>query len=76
MSDTIDAIFAWIAEEKDGGEGIIGSRLPGRVTALIGTDLEHVRTYRPLAKALAKTTGRRIMLRRFTAGAILDEIYL
>lgn len=72
----IEALYAWIATEADGGQGVVAAMLPGMpgVTPLIGADLARVHSYRSLAIAAAASTGYRVELARFTEKAVIDEL--
>ncbi len=65
----INALYAWVALEDDGGEGVCAALLPGMpgMTPLIGADIARIDSYRPIAREIAKQTGKFVSLRKFTA---------
>ena len=48
---TIDAMYAWIATEPDGGEGVCAARIGDMMMPLIGADVDRAKSLRPYAKA-------------------------
>ena len=54
QAQKIDAIYAWVAEEPDGGEGVWSAQfeLLGRPThiRLVGADLARIKLLRPLCR--------------------------
>lgn len=71
----IEKLYAWVAEEPDGGEGILGSDLPGLgYVPLIGADRARIESYRSIAQAMGDKTGYPIRLKLFAAGTVIDEI--
>lgn len=72
----IGKLYAWVAEESDGGEGVIAGALPGMpgMTPLIGADRERIESYRGYAEMIARKTGCRARLKVFGAGTVIDEV--
>lgn len=72
----MEKLYAWIAQEPDGGEGVITSHLPGMVgmMPLVGGERALVESYRPHAAMFARVTGYPVRLKVFSAGVIVDEI--
>lgn len=64
----IEALYAWVATEPDGGEGVIAGELPGMpgITPLVGADMDRMRSYRPYAEAARRNTGYPVRLVRFS----------
>ncbi len=72
----ITRLYAWIAEEPDGGEGVVGGDLPGMGwTPLIGADRARIESYRRVAEQFASVSGYPIRLKVFGEGTVIDEIY-
>lgn len=56
----IERLYAWVAVEPDGGEGLMGGELMGPGNGfipMIGADTARIESLRPLAVALAKEAG-------------------
>lgn len=75
----IEKLYAWIADEGTGGEGIIGALMPtgrGGVgwTPLIGADRARIESYRHIAEAAAKAAGKTVYLKVFGAGVVIEKI--
>lgn len=72
----IERLFAWVAEDEDGGEGIIGGPVPGiaGLVPMIGADLARMQSYRPTVELLAKVSGQKLTLKQFSTVTILEEI--
>jgi hypothetical protein len=72
---TITNLYAWIATEADGGEGVPAVMVPYKgeplMKPLLGTDMERVRSLRDDAVMLKQTSGARMRLCRF---ALVEEI--
>jgi len=71
----IEKLYAWVAEEADGGEGIVGWRFDGvGWTPLIGADKDRIESYRPYAEACVAEMGVPVRLKVFGEGVVIDEI--
>ena len=72
MPATIDAIWAWIAIEPDGSEGVPASSrlIPGWVMPMIGADEARIRSLQPEAEAICKAAGNGLKLMRFERGRL------
>jgi hypothetical protein len=73
---SIDRLYAWIAIEPDGGEGVVGANIPslGGMVPLIGADGERIESFRPYAEMVQRQTGYPVRLKMFSAGVVIDEI--
>lgn len=58
----IEKMFAFIAEEKPGDEGVIGAVTPQGWLPLVGADMARVESLRPLAQRIARVTGKPVKL--------------
>lgn len=75
MELKIDEMYAFIATEDDGQEGICAFQSqPGVWLPMVGADLKRVDSLRPMAKAIAKATGKRIEVCKFTNREHLEMI--
>ena len=69
---SIDALYAWVATEPDGGEGLCAASLPSPVNGrmmmmpLIGADLDRIKSLRDYAEMTRKLTGYPVRLVRFS----------
>lgn len=73
MTRRIDAIYAWIATEPDGGEGVCAHSMPRLgLVPLVGADRERVESLRPFARAVAKQSGCPVRLVCFTTRNVLE----
>jgi hypothetical protein len=72
----IEKLYAWIATETDGSEGIVAVGLPGMpgVTPLIGADRARIESYRAHAEEVARLTGCAVSLKVCRDGVVLDKI--
>ena len=72
---TIDKLYAWIATEPDGGEGIISMMLPtGLSLPLIGADRERIEALRSYAESLQQATGYPVCMKMFSNGTVIDQL--
>jgi hypothetical protein len=64
---SIEAIYAWVATEPDGGEGICSAQQLGSnlVMPLVGADIDRIKSLRPHAEAVRRITGYPVRLVRF-----------
>jgi hypothetical protein len=72
----IDALYAWVATEPDGGEGVCGADIPalGGMVPLVGADLERMRSLRPYAELTRRASGCRVRLIGFTGRLDIEEL--
>lgn len=63
----IETIYAFIStEEGPEDEGVVAVKVGDVWMPLVGADMKRVESLRPLAKEIAQTTGKRIVLAKFT----------
>jgi hypothetical protein len=69
-------LYAWVATEPDGGEGIVAGELPGvpGFTPLIGADRARIESYRAIAERVKQLSGCPVRLKMFASGTVLDEL--
>ena len=74
MPLTIDAIYAWVAIESNGAEGVCATTVGGLVMPLIGADIDRIKSLRPFAEQTYALTGRPVHLLRFSRREDLEII--
>lgn len=70
----IDEMFAFVADEGGGDEGVVATHTGAGWMPLVGADMNRVDSLRPLAEELARITGREIRLIKFTNREDLDVL--
>jgi hypothetical protein len=72
----IEKLYAWIATEPDGGEGVCGASIPelGGMVPLVGADRERIESYRRIAEQARKATGFPIRLVEFSTRIDGEEL--
>lgn len=70
----IEKIYAWVATEEDGGEGILGVQLTDVFMPLVGADLERMESFRGYATAIGRVSNRPVALKVFGKGVVVDEL--
>jgi len=72
----IEALWAWLATEADGGQVVVTAPLAviGGQVQLCGPDLDLVRAMRPEAAAMRARTGCAVRLVRFDAAQGMEEL--
>lgn len=70
----IEKLYAWVAQEADGGEGVVAVMISSGVVPLIGADRTRVEHYRAWAADVAAASGRPVRLKVFGAGVVIDDI--
>ncbi len=67
-------IWAWIAIEDEGDEGVAAYMEDGTWRPMIGCAKEGIEGLRPIAEQIAKESGMTLQLRRFTTRTDLETI--
>ena len=70
----IAALYAWVAEEPDGGEGVLSMQLGGVQMPLVGADRERIESLRHYAEQIRALTSYPIRLVRYTHREDLEEL--
>ena len=74
-SQKIVKMYAWIATEPDGGEGVVAIRLPdGMWMPLVGADRERIDSLRKQAVGIMRDTNMPIALKEFSTCTVLEEL--
>lgn len=64
---SIDRLYAWVATEADGGEGVCAAWVPGLGNMpLVGADRARIESLRPQAEDVAASTGAVVRLIEFS----------
>jgi hypothetical protein len=78
MPERIDAIYAWVATEADGSEGICAHAMMYKgaemLMPLVGADRARVEALRPFARSIAERTGSPIRLVLFSKAATIESV--
>jgi hypothetical protein len=61
----IERLYAWVATEPDGGEGIVSGRFGDMLMPLIGADGARIESFRSLAESVSAATGYPVHLVEF-----------
>ena len=62
----ITTIWAFIAADKDpDDEGLVAGRVGSQWMPLVGADMARVESLKPIARSIAKVTGKKITLAKF-----------
>jgi hypothetical protein len=67
MAITIDELYAFVAVDDDGNEGIAAFLKDGVWYPMVGADMERIDDLRPRAKKVAELGGVLIKLCKFSA---------
>lgn len=62
---SIDAIYAWVATDPDGGEGICSFQLGDTHMPLVGADMDRIKSLRRFAESVRRISGYPVRLVRF-----------
>jgi len=73
----IEKIYAYVATEAPGDEGILAMFLPGTHTwfPLVGADMERINSLKPYAEKVARQTNKRVVLAEFSVRKDLEVIH-
>jgi hypothetical protein len=71
----IDEMWVYVSIDSDGNEGVVGSYVPGSGwVPLMATDPQRLELIRPMALAVARQSGMRIRLVKFSSREVLETI--
>lgn len=71
---TIDALFAWVVTEPDGGEGVCSALIGDIHHPLVGADMDRIKSYRDHAEFIRCETGYPVRLVRFSMREDLEVL--
>lgn len=74
MPKTIDAVYAWVCTEPDGGEGIPAVTIGGITLPLVGADMDRMKSLRSFAETARQASGLPMRLVRFGRREDLEEL--
>ena len=70
----IERLYAWVATETDGGEGVCSWLMPDGVhMPLVGADMARIESLAPQAALIARATGYPVRLVEFSTRRVLRE---
>ncbi len=70
----IEALYAWVATDPDGQEGVIAANLDGMAMPLVGGDMDRMKSLREFAEAARRKTGYPVSLMRYGRREDLEEL--
>ena len=70
----IDAMYAFCIIDDDGTEGVIGMSTDIGWMPFVGANMERVESLKPFAEKIAKESGKRITVSKFTNCEFIMEI--
>lgn len=73
QGQAIERLYAWIATEPDGGEGVCSFQLGDMHMPLIGADMARIESLRGHAAVIAKASGYPVRLVEFSTRRVLRE---
>lgn len=68
----IEKLYAWIATEKDEGEGIISMRVGNTQYPMVGADVERMESLRTYARRVEAASGCPVNLVCFSTREVLE----
>jgi hypothetical protein len=69
----IERLYAWVATEADGGEGVCAMSLMGTMMPLVGADMERIESLRAHARSVAVASGCPVKLVEFSTRRVVRE---
>jgi len=69
----IERLYAWIATEPDGGEGVCSMQLGDMHMPLIGADTARIESLAPQAAMIARTSGYPVRLVEFSTRRVIRD---
>lgn len=67
MNERIDTLFAFIAVDDDGSEGVMAFMSPEGWMPMVGADEARINSLKPIAQQMSSWTKKQVVLTRFTA---------
>lgn len=65
MGFIITEMFAFVAIDEDGDEGLLGTKMGDSWYPLVGSNMARVELLKPIAKNIAKIVGEKVRLKKF-----------
>jgi hypothetical protein len=69
----IDTIWAFLSVDETGNEGLAAASMGEHIMPLVAADEKRLDIITPIAAKVARTSGRRIRLVKFTQREVLRE---
>lgn len=78
MGLQINELYAWVAVDEDGDEGVMSFYSPQLQAhmPMVGADFPRVDSMREIARRLARDGGVECELRKFTAMTVVEKVEL
>ena len=70
----IEALYAWIAVDPEGGEGVCGASIGRMMLPLVGADRERIESLRERAAMTRAASGYPVKLVRFSRREDIEEL--
>jgi hypothetical protein len=67
-------LYAWVATEPDGGEGVCSAQIGDIHFPLVGADMDRMKSVRDFAEIAHRATGYPVRLVRFSRRENLEEL--
>jgi len=75
MALRIDEVLVFVAEDKDGNEGVCAFKdLNGLLLPMVCADRERVESLREMANTIKQRSGLKIKLLKFSKRSLIEEI--
>jgi hypothetical protein len=73
-AEKIERLYAWIATDAEGQDGVPAVMGSGVALPLVGADKARIESFRPEAEDLAHNAGFRVRLVEFTQMVVLETL--
>lgn len=73
MPNIIEGIYAFVAEDENGDEGVACLPLEGVIVPMVCADMGRVRELLPFAQLVANARGKRVELRKFVLEGVVER---
>ena len=70
----ITALYAWIATNPNGGEGVCSTQIGDTHMPMVGADIDRMKSLRKHAEFVRKATGFPVRLVRFASREDIEEL--
>ena len=74
MSLKIDKMYAFVAEDKNGDEGVIGMQTNSGWMPLVGADMKRINSLIPIVQNIVNQTNHPVKILMFSDRKEIDEI--
>ena len=70
----IETLYAYLSENSPDDEGLVGMKVGDTWVAMVGADMQRMESLKDIAQDMARATGKKIILAKFSTKTVLETI--